>query len=159
AEINPNNQACMNRRKDVIKAETMGNGMWFTPTATELVPTEYYIPAGATKAIELLRAHGVQLREVTRPITGVEHFVIAGNTQRQANGSIDTGAHGLRTLPGTWEAAPGVTVPAGSFAVAMNQKLARLAFYLIAPTSDDGLVTWNFLDDLLGADVKEYPVM
>ena len=33
----------------------------------------------------------------------------------------------------------------------MNQTLARLAFYLLAPTSDDGLVTWNLLDELLGS--------
>ena len=61
-EVNPVNGACMNRRKDVLKAETMSNGLWFAATATEPVPAEYYIPAGATKAIELLRAHGVQLR-------------------------------------------------------------------------------------------------
>jgi hypothetical protein len=159
-EVNPNNSACMNRRKDVLKAETMGNGMWFMATATELVPAEYYIPASATKALELLRAHGIVLREVTRPITGVEQFTIATNTQRPANpGSIDTGVHGLRTLTGVWEAAPAASVPAGSFAVAMNQKLARLAFYLIAPTSDDGLVTWNFLDEGLGAEVKVYPIL
>ena len=159
-EVNPVNASCMNRRKDVLKAENMRNGMWFAPTATELVPTEYYIPAGATKAIELLRAHGVQLKEVTRPVTGVERFAITANTQRPANpNSIDTGAHGLRTLTGAWEAAADATVPAGSFSVAMNQKLARLAFYLIAPTSDDGLVTWNALDEMLGADVKTYPIL
>jgi hypothetical protein len=65
----------------------------------------------------------------------------------------------MRTLDGTWGAAAGVTVPAGSWAVPMNQPLARLAFYLIAPTSDDGLVTWNFLDDMLGADAKVYPIL
>ena len=41
----------------------------------------------------------------------------------------------------------------------MTQPLARLAFYLIAPTSDDGLVTWNVLDDLLGEGVKTYPIL
>jgi hypothetical protein len=158
-EKNPNNDACMNRRKDVLKAETMGNGMWFTPTATELVPSEFYVPASATKAIELLRAHGVQMRALTQPVTGVEQFTIASNTQRPANGGIDTGSHGLRTITGSWAAAPGVTVPAGSFAVPMNQKLARLAFYLLAPTSDDGLVTWNALDEMLGTDVKVYPIL
>ena len=56
------------------------------------------------------------------------------------------------------ETEPSVEVPAGSFAVAMNQPLARLAFYLIAPTSDDGLTTWNFLDDMLGEGVKTYPI-
>jgi hypothetical protein len=96
---------------------------------------------------------------VTQPVTGVERFVLATNTQGQARNSPDTGSHGLRTLTGAWEPAPDVTVPAGSFAVSMNQKLSRLAFYLVAPTSDDGLATWNFLDDLLGADVKVYPIL
>jgi hypothetical protein len=41
----------------------------------------------------------------------------------------------------------------------MNQPLARLAFYLLAPTSDDGLTAWNYFDEMLGADVKVYPVM
>ena len=159
-EVNPVNGACMNRRKDVLKAETMGNGLWFAATATETVPAEYYIPAGATKAIELLRAHGIQLRPVTQAVKGVEQFAIATNTARQANlNSIDTGAHGLRTLTGAWEPAADVTVPAGSFSVSMTQPLARLAFYLLAPTSDDGLTTWNFLDELLGEGVKTYPIL
>jgi hypothetical protein len=158
-EINPVNSACMNRRKDVLKAEIMRNGMWFAPTASEVVGTEYYVPAGAAKALELLRAHGVQMRQLTQPVRGVEQFAIATNTQARAGNARDLGTHQLRTLTGTWEAAPDATIPAGSFAVPMNQKLARLAFYLVAPTSDDGLVTWNFLDELLGADVKVYPIL
>ncbi len=159
-EVNPVNGACMNRRKDVLKAETMNSGLWFAATATETVGAEYYIPAEATKAIELLRAHGVQLRPVTQPVKGVERFAIASNTARQANlNSIDTGAHGLRTLTGAWGPAADAVVPSGAFAVSMTQPLARLAFYLIAPTSDDGLVTWNVLDDLLGEGVKTYPIL
>jgi hypothetical protein len=159
-EVNPVNGACMNRRKDVLKAEKMNNGLWFAPLGTEDVATEYYVPASATKAIELLRAHGVQLREVKQEVKGVEAFSITANTQRQPNNGIDTGAHGLRTLTGSWAPAADSTVPAGSFAVAMNQPLARLAFYLLAPTSDDGLVAWNYLDDVLGdAGVKTYPIL
>ena len=41
----------------------------------------------------------------------------------------------------------------------MNQPLARLAFYLLAPTSDDGITAWNYLDDSLGADAKTYPIL
>ena len=90
----------------------------------------------------------------------MEAFTIATNTQRQPNNGIDTGSHGLRTLTGSWTADATATVPAGSFAVAMNQPLARLAFYLLAPTSDDGLVTWNYLDDVLAnQDVKVYPIL
>ena len=159
-EINPVNGACMNRRKDVLKAEKVTNGLWFAPTATEDVATEYYIPAAATKALDLLRAHGVQLRELKQEIKGVEAFGITANTQRQPNNGIDTGAHGLRTLAGSWAPAADSTVPAGSFAVAMNQPLARLAFYLLAPTSDDGLVAWNYLDDVLSDQaLKTYPIM
>jgi hypothetical protein len=39
----------------------------------------------------------------------------------------------------------------------MKQPLARLAFYLIEPRSNDGLLTWNFLDDAL-KDSKTYPI-
>jgi hypothetical protein len=149
----------MNRRKDVLKAETMRNGLWFAPTETEEVATEYYVPATAAKAIELLRSHGIQLREVKQPVKGLEVFTIASNTQRPANGGIDTGAHGLRTLTGAWAPAADAVAPTGSFAVAMNQPLARLAFYLLAPTSDDGLVNWNYLDDMLGEGAKSYPIL
>jgi hypothetical protein len=157
-EANPVSGRMMNRRRDVVKAEQMVDRLWFEATKTEDVPTEYYVPDAAKTTLELLRAHGIQLRQVTAPVRGVEQFAITSNTQRPAGNSIDLGTHGLRTLDGAWAAAPDVTVPAGSWAVPMNQALARLAFYLIAPTSDDGLVTWNFLDDMLGADVKAYPI-
>ena len=32
-----------------------------------------------------------------------------------------------------------------------DQPLARLAFYLIEPESDDGLVTWNIIEEGLAA--------
>jgi len=40
----------------------------------------------------------------------------------------------------------------------MNQPLARLAFYLLEPVSDDGLVNWNVLDEQL-KDAKTYPIL
>jgi hypothetical protein len=157
-EPNPVSGRMMNRRRDVVKPEQMVDRLWFEPTRTEDVPAEYYVPESAKASLELLRAHGIQLRRLTAPVRGVEQFGITSNTQRPANNGIDTGAHALRTLDGAWAAAADATVPAGSWAVPMNQPLARLAFYLLAPTSDDGLVTWNFLDDMLGADVKVYPI-
>jgi hypothetical protein len=157
-EKNPVSGAIMNRRKDVVRPEQMTDRLWFEPTATEDVPAEFYIPAAATSSLDLLRKHGVQMRQVTAPVSGVEQFVIASNTARPPTNSIDTQQHALRTLEGTWEPAAGVTAPAGSWAVPMNQPLARLAFYLLAPTSDDGLVTWNYLDDVL-KEAKVYPIL
>jgi hypothetical protein len=158
-EKNPINGRNMNRRKDVIKAEQMTDRLWFEPTTTETVPTEYYIPADATRVIDLLRAHGIQMRKTTAAAKGLEQFSITANTQRPASNSIDTGSHGLRSLDGIW-AATGATAPVGSYVVAMNQKLARLAFYLLEPKSDDGVTAWNFLDDVLGVEgTKAYPVL
>ena len=39
----------------------------------------------------------------------------------------------------------------------MGQPLGVLAMYLLEPSSDDGFVTWNFLDDAL-AEGKDYPI-
>ncbi|MGE5835278.1 MAG: M14 family zinc carboxypeptidase, partial [Acidobacteriota bacterium] len=64
-EVNPVSGATMWRRKDVVKPEQMTDRMWFEPTATEDVPVEYYIPAAATASIELLRKHGIQMRQTT----------------------------------------------------------------------------------------------
>jgi hypothetical protein len=158
-EKNPINGRNMNRRKDVIKPEQMVDRLWFEPTMTETVPAEYYIPATATRALELLRTHGIQLRRTTVATKGLEQFAITANTQRAVSNSIDTGSHGLRSLDGTWSASE-ATAPAGSFAVTMNQKLARLAFYLLEPRSDDGLTAWNYLDDILATEgVKSYPIL
>ena len=41
--------------------------------------------------------------------------------------------------------------------VPADQPLARLAFYLLEPESDDGLVTWNIIEEGLAAG-EAYPV-
>jgi hypothetical protein len=40
-------------------------------------------------------------------------------------------------------------MPAGSIVVRTNQPLGRLVFYLLEPESNDGLTTWNVLDEAL----------
>jgi hypothetical protein len=152
-EINPNNGATMNRRKDVTHPEQMVDMMWFAAATTEAVPSAYYIPADATKAIDLLKAHGIEMRPLRAAVRGVEQFAIAANTTAQ-----NFEGHPMRHLEGTWSSSR-TAAPAGSLEVPMTQPLARLAFYLIEPASDDGLVTWNVLDDRLGPEVKIYPIL
>ena len=65
--------------------------------------------------------------------------------------------HQERTVTGKYETVER-TIPAGTYRVPMNQPLARLAFYLIEPRSNDGLLTWNFLDDAL-KESKTYPII
>jgi hypothetical protein len=40
----------------------------------------------------------------------------------------------------------------------MTQRLARLAFYLIEPRSNDGLLAWNVLDEEIKKS-KTYPIL
>ena len=84
----------------------------------------------------------------------MEEFQIETNTQA-ANPFQN---HKERTLTGKWVATK-KELPAGTLAIPMNQPLARLAFYLLEPRSDDGLTDWNLLDAALGPDVKLYPIL
>ena len=157
-ETNPLTGNQMNRRRDVVKPEKMIDMLWFEPSMTEDVAGTYYVPADATAAIELLQRHGIAMVRLAAPVTGVEQFTITANTTLPVrNNSIDTGSHALRRLEGSWQPAPDASVPAGSWAVTMRQPRARLAFYLLAPTSDDGLTNWNLLDDLI-KDGAPYPI-
>jgi len=150
---NPVSDQTMCNRKDVVRTEQMVDAMWFEPVTSEAVPSAYFVPADATKAIDLLKAHGIVLRPVTQPVTGVERFTIGA-----INPAQNFEGHAMRTIDGKWETAADLTVPAGALEVPMTQPLARLAFYLLEPASDDGLVAWNFLDDQL-KDAKTYPIL
>jgi hypothetical protein len=150
---NPNNQAVMCNRKDVVHPEKMVDMMWFEPATTETVPTAYYVPAAATKAIELLKAQGVQMREVAAPIN-VEGFQIAASTTGQT-----FEGHTMRKLEGQWGGHADVVAGSKWFEVRTDQALGRLAFYLLEPASDDGLAAWNYLDDQLKDGPALYPIL
>ncbi|HET7698034.1 MAG TPA: M14 family zinc carboxypeptidase [Vicinamibacterales bacterium] len=153
-ETNPVSGAVMNRRKNVVKPQQMVDMLWFEAAATEVVPSAYYVPATATKAVELLKAHGIQMREAALP-GGTEEFAISANTAGQT-----FEGHTLRRLEGKWGVTSGGN-PSGKYLeVRTDQPLGRLAFYLLEPTSDDGLVAWNFLDaELKDVATGPYPIV
>jgi hypothetical protein len=124
------------------------------------VPAAYYGPASAVLALELLLLHVVQMQQIAAPVSGLEQLSITANSARPFGTNIDFLGDALRSLVGTWAAAPDTTAPSGSWMVPMNQKLARLVFYLLEPKSDDGVVTWNYLDSVLASvDMKTYPIL
>jgi hypothetical protein len=55
-----------------------------------------------------------------------------------------------------------VSFPSGTLIIKTAQPLANLAAYLLEPQSNDGLMTWNFLDRYLvpqwGTGYNPYPV-
>jgi hypothetical protein len=83
----------------------------------------------------------------------VERFVIDSTTvsEREYQG------HRQRTVYGSYESVP-LDVPAGAAVVPLDQPLGRLAFLLLEPRSDDGLLNWNFLDDAI-EEGAYYPIV
>ena len=152
-EKNPKDGHTMLRRADVRKPERMPEYGTFAATESERVPSTYYVAATLTKAIELLKAHGVRMTALKSATTvQVEEFQISGSQ----SGRTFQG-HAERTLTGSWVAAER-QLPAGTLRIDISQPLGRLAFYLIEPRSDDGLLDWNVLDEAIG-DGKVFPIV
>lgn len=152
-EKHPKTDRPMFRRADVRKPEKMAEYGTFAATDTERVPSTYYVPATLAKAIDLLKAHGIQMTPLKSAATvQVEEFQIETNTTGRA-----FQGHAERTLTGSWVAAER-ELPAGTLRVDLAQPLGRLAFYLLEPRSDDGLVNWNVLDDAI-AEGKVFPIV
>jgi hypothetical protein len=143
----------MLRRLEVRRPERMPEFQTFRPTETAVAPAFYYVPPTLTKVIALLEAHGVRLARLARAETrSMERFAI----DSQATATNEFQGHHERTLYGRWESAE-VTLPESTVVVAVHQPLGRLAFTLLEPRSDDGVVDWNVMDAAL-ADAKSYPI-
>jgi hypothetical protein len=114
-----------------------------------LLPPEPELSAAVGKLID----HGITVEELTAPLTAeVDDFLIenVNRAERLFQG------HREVKLTGRFQKET-VTFPTGTVLVRTAQPLGVLAAYLLEPESDDGLVTWNFLDPLL-APGKVFPV-
>jgi hypothetical protein len=142
------------RRLEVRRPERMPEFQTFRPTETGVAPAFYYLPAALPKVVALLEAHGLRLERLAHAeARTVERFAI----DSQATAANEFQGHHERTLYGRWEGVE-VTLPESTVVVAVHQPLGRLAFTLLEPRSDDGVVDWNVLDDVL-ADAKTYPIL
>ena len=154
-EINPYSGRVMYRRLDVRRPERMWEFATFESTESERVPASYYVPADLQEAVERLQAHGVRLERLTQAETvAVEEFQI--ESTETATQAFEN--HRERKTTGRYVAAERA-LPAGTWRVPMNQPLARLAFYLLEPRSNDGLLTWNVLDVAISRNAKVYPIL
>jgi hypothetical protein len=142
-EVNPYTGRVMHKRVDVRKPERMWEEGAFESTNRERVPRAYYLPADEKLAIERLRAHGILLGRVEQVATlALEEFRIT-STETTAQPFEN---HQERTVTGQYVPVDR-EIGASWFRVDMTQPLARLAFYLLEPRSNDGLLTWNVLDE------------
>jgi hypothetical protein len=106
-----------------------------------------------TAALDRLRWHGIEIETLDQPSQmDVDRFVIQSLSRSER---AFQGHHEARLSVSMERAA--LTVDPGTMLIRANQPLARLAFYLLEPDSDDGLVTWNVIEDGLTVG-QGYPV-
>ena len=149
----PYTGATMLQRLDVKKVERLPEYGTFAPSETEKVPPAYLVPASLDRVVDLLEAHGIRFAPLAAERSlDVEEFEIALNDA--APRAFQN--HRERSITGSYHRVT-KTLPAGTIVVPMDQPLARLAFTLLEPRSDDGVVDWNVLDDVLEKE-KTYPI-
>jgi hypothetical protein len=127
----------------------------FAPTRKVSTGFGYLFPdePGMKAAIEVLRKHGLALDVLTAPLKAdAASFTIAkiARSNRPFQGGREV------RISGSFQTAT-TDFPSGTILVRLDQPLAALAAYLLEPGSDDGLVTWGFLDAYL-AQGKAYPI-
>ena len=137
--------------EDRFKPVSMLEYPEFAATRTSTMPYAYIFRDAAVR--KMLSEHGVDVEVLEKPLkVEVEAFHIA-EVNRAARAFQ---GHQEVRLKGQWKTET-MTFDAGTFVVKTAHRLGPLAFYLLDAESDDGLVTWNFLDAYVGVG-KVLPV-
>ena len=152
----PETGAPVRRRLDFVEPTSMDEYVAFEAAGDGLedAPASYYVPADLTPVVDLLAAHGVAAEPLEAGVAvDAEQFVISGASlaERPFEG------HSERTVEGDWEPVQHI-LPAGTLVMPVTPRLGRLAFALLEPRSDDGIVNWNFLDEWMEAG-SVYPIL
>ncbi len=144
---------------DRFTSESMIEYGTFRPTRSAPVPRAYlFRPDPALDVVtERLIAHGLTVEEAVEGFSVQVDAFRVGNVERA---SREFEGHLTVRIDGE-TVVEQAEFPAGTIIVRTAQPLAALAFYLLEPESDDGLVNWNFLDDYLevGATYPIYKLM
>jgi hypothetical protein len=120
----------------------------FEPVIDQSLPYAWIVPAEQEAVLAQLRAHGLFVERMSAAATvRVERFRI--DSVASVGGNF--GGPRETRLSGRWLPADTMSVVSGSYVVRARQPLGILALYLLEPMSDDGLVTWHFLDAALAA--------
>ncbi|HYE96095.1 MAG TPA: M14 family metallopeptidase [Rubricoccaceae bacterium] len=138
----PATGAPMLARRDVRRPERMPAFIRFAPEETAAAPRAWLVPADLAPVVELLDLHGIRYSRTPQTFETAEAFEID---------SVETAARPFqdrlpRTLHGYW----GTLNDAGLtnvLVVPADQPLGRLAFLLLEPRSEDGIVAWDVLPE------------
>ena len=120
----------------------------FKAKTTKHAPLAYLFPAERGDLVRLLDAHGIRYEVLDAPRTHLAQTFLLFDPGPVAEPFAGAASHHPRQVTFDLHEGPR-TFPAGTVRVPLDQPLARVAFQLLDPESDDGLVVWNFWDTLL----------
>ena len=116
----------------------------WAPTETITRPWGYLIPNSMSKVIPLLLQHDISVKQLTEPVElEVESWYATEVTHDEY-----FQAHYLKSVKAE-KRTETVSLPAGSFFIPSGQASSNLISYLLEPVTNDNLVTWGFLDNLV----------
>lgn len=144
------------QRTGIIKLVRMPMMVSFKPTVTNTLPFAYAFDAKTAAVLRpILDLHGIKV-ERTTAAASVTAQAFGIDTVTDAGGSES--ARRMRSAPGQWKDAGTRSLPSGTYVVRASQPFGLLAFYLLEPQNNDGLVAWGFFEGLLSAR-SDYPVI
>jgi hypothetical protein len=114
------------------------------PTDTVTRPWGYLFPNSLAKVIPLLHQHDITVKRLTEP---VELEVETWYATEVTNDEYFQ-AHYLMSVTAERRTET-VSLPAGSFFVPSGQAGSNLISYLLEPATNDNLVTWGYLDNVV----------
>jgi hypothetical protein len=148
------------RAPGMVYYENVQNLSAFEPTVTMEIPTAYYIPNELASAVDQLKVLGIEVERVIVAMdANVESFIV--KEYKQAERAFQ--GHKMGQITDYELKAPKKQrLDSGGYLVKTNQNLGYFAFYVLEALSDDGLLTWNFLDDYISKQKSssfEYPIL
>ncbi len=118
----------------------------FEPTRTTTRPYGYLLPPSMTRLVPILLEHDITVKRLTEPVAlEVEAY--------DATAVEDTQyfqAHYLKAVTAE-KVTETVEFPAGTFFVPSGQPMSNFISYILEPETNDNLVTWGYLDNVLRA--------
>jgi hypothetical protein len=116
----------------------------WTPTRTTTRPWGYLIPNRLTKVVPLLLDHGITVKRLTEDV----ELEVEAYTATEVVHAQYFQAHYLKAVTVEKETRD-ITMPAGSFFIPSGQPMSNFISYIFEPETNDNLITWGFLDNVL----------
>jgi len=116
----------------------------WTPTRTTTRPWGYLIPNGLTKVVPLLLEHGITVKRLTEDV----EVEVEAYTATEVTTTEYFQAHYLKAVKADKETKT-ITMPAGSFFIPSGQPMSNFISYIFEPETNDNLITWGYLDNVL----------